>query len=40
MAEALARYAINLKYEDLPHEVVRTAKRTITNGFSVIVAVI
>ena len=40
VAEALARYAINLKYEDLPHEVVRTAKRTITNGFSVIVAVI
>ena len=29
VAETLARYAINLKYEDLPQEVVRTAKRTI-----------
>ena len=29
VAEALARYAINLKYEDLPPEVVRTATRTI-----------
>jgi 2-methylcitrate dehydratase len=29
VAETLARYAINLKYEDLPEEVVRTAKRTI-----------
>ena len=29
VAEALARFAINLKYEDLPAEVVRTATRTI-----------
>ena len=29
VAETLARYAINLKYEDLPQDVVRTAKRTI-----------
>ena len=29
VAETLARYAINLKYEDLPAEVIRVAKRTI-----------
>jgi 2-methylcitrate dehydratase len=29
LAEALARYAIGLKYEDLPDDVVRLAKRTI-----------
>src|SRR5271163_3538892 len=29
VAETLARYAIDLKYEDLPEDVVRTAKRTI-----------
>jgi 2-methylcitrate dehydratase len=29
IAEMLARYAINLKYEDLPPEVVRVAKRTL-----------
>jgi hypothetical protein len=29
VAETLARYATNLKYEDLPPEVARTAKRTI-----------
>src|SRR5262245_32620094 len=29
VAEALASYAVNLKYEDLPPEVVRVAKRTI-----------
>jgi 2-methylcitrate dehydratase len=29
VADALVRYAINLKYEDLPQDVVRTAKRTI-----------
>jgi 2-methylcitrate dehydratase len=29
VAETLARYAVSLKYEDLPAEVVRTAKRTI-----------
>jgi 2-methylcitrate dehydratase len=29
VAETLARYAINLKYENLPPEVVRVAKRTI-----------
>jgi 2-methylcitrate dehydratase len=29
VAETLARYAINLRYEDLPPEVARTAKRTI-----------
>jgi 2-methylcitrate dehydratase len=29
VAETLARYAIDLKYEDLPQQVVRTAKRTI-----------
>jgi 2-methylcitrate dehydratase len=29
VAETLAHYAVNLKYEDLPPEVVRTAKRII-----------
>jgi 2-methylcitrate dehydratase len=29
VAETLAHYAINLKYDDLPQDVVRTAKRTI-----------
>ena len=29
VAETLARYAINLRYEDLPPDVVRTAKRTL-----------
>jgi 2-methylcitrate dehydratase len=29
VAQTLARYALNLKYEDLPAEVVRVAKRTI-----------
>ena len=29
LAVTLARYALNLKYEDLPAEVVRTARRTI-----------
>jgi 2-methylcitrate dehydratase len=29
LAERLARYAANLKYEDLPDDVVRLAKRTI-----------
>jgi 2-methylcitrate dehydratase len=29
VAETLARYAVNLKYEDLPPEVIRTAKRTV-----------
>src|SRR5262249_8278702 len=29
VAETLARYAFDLKYEHLPDEVVRTAKRTI-----------
>ena len=29
MAEALARYATDLGYEDLPEDIVRTAKRTI-----------
>jgi 2-methylcitrate dehydratase len=29
VAETLARYAASLKYEDLPSEIVRTAKRTI-----------
>jgi 2-methylcitrate dehydratase len=33
VAEKLARYAINLKYEDLPQEVVRTTKRTILDTF-------
>src|SRR5436853_2352478 len=29
VGETLAKYAVNLKYEDLPPEVVRTAKRII-----------
>ena len=29
LAETLARQALELRYEDLPQEVVRTAKRTI-----------
>lgn len=29
MADALAQYATNLRYEDLPEDIVRTAKRTI-----------
>ena len=29
MADALARYAADLRYEDLPEDIVRTAKRTI-----------
>src|SRR5215470_2734662 len=29
LAETLARYAANLKYEDIPEDVVRLAKRTI-----------
>jgi 2-methylcitrate dehydratase PrpD len=29
LAETLARYAVNLKYEDIPEDVVRIAKRTI-----------
>ena len=29
LAEALARYAANLKYEDLPEDIVRLTKRTI-----------
>ena len=29
MADALARYATDLRYEDLPEDIVRTAKRTI-----------
>src|SRR5512142_3066390 len=29
IADTLARYATQLKYEDLPHEVVRTAKRIV-----------
>ena len=29
VAETLARYAINLRYADLPPEVARTARRTI-----------
>src|SRR5215470_16674441 len=29
LAETLARYAVNLKYEDIPGDVVRIAKRTI-----------
>ena len=33
MAEALARYATDLKYEDLPADIVRTAKRTILDTF-------
>ena len=33
VADALARYAATLKYEDLPPDVVRTAKRTILDTF-------
>jgi 2-methylcitrate dehydratase len=33
LAEAHARYAAELKYEDLPEDVVRTAKRTILDTF-------
>jgi 2-methylcitrate dehydratase len=33
VAETLARYAITLTYEDLPQEVVRTAKRAIFDTF-------
>jgi 2-methylcitrate dehydratase len=33
MAAELARYATNLKYEDLPEDIVRTAKRTILDTF-------
>jgi len=33
MAAALARYATDLKYEDLPEDIVRTAKRTILDTF-------
>jgi 2-methylcitrate dehydratase len=33
MAEMLARYATELKYEDLPEDIVRTAKRTILDTF-------
>ena len=33
LAEALARYAAELKYEDLPADVVRIAKRTILDTF-------
>jgi hypothetical protein len=33
MAEVLARYATELKYEDLPEDIVRTAKRTILDTF-------
>src|SRR5215470_9472236 len=33
LAEALARYAAELKYEDLPQDVVRIAKRTILDTF-------
>src|SRR5262245_27067499 len=29
IAETLAAYAVNLKYEDLPPDVIRVAKRTI-----------
>ena len=29
MADALAQYATDLRYEDLPKDIVRTAKRTI-----------
>jgi len=32
-AEALARYAVALKYEDIPDDVVRTTKRTILDTF-------
>ena len=33
IAEMLARYAIDLKYEDLPEDIVRTTKRTILDTF-------
>ena len=33
IAETLARYASSLKYEDLPAEVVRAAKRTMIDSF-------
>jgi 2-methylcitrate dehydratase len=33
MAAELARYATNLKYEDLPEDIVRMAKRTILDTF-------
>jgi 2-methylcitrate dehydratase len=33
MADALAGYATDLKYEDLPEDIVRTAKRTILDTF-------
>ncbi len=33
MADVLARYATDLKYEDLPEDMVRTAKRTILDTF-------
>ena len=33
MAEMLARYATELKYEDLPEDIVHTAKRTILDTF-------
>jgi hypothetical protein len=33
MADALSRYATDLKYEDLPEDIVRTAKRTILDTF-------
>jgi len=33
MADSLARYATDLKYEDLPEDIVRTAKRTILDTF-------
>ncbi len=32
VAVTLARYAINLKYEDLPADVIRTAKRTLLDS--------
>jgi 2-methylcitrate dehydratase len=33
LAETLARYATDLKYEDLPEDIIRTAKRTILDTF-------
>jgi 2-methylcitrate dehydratase len=33
MADALSRYATDLKYEDLPEDIVRTATRTILDTF-------
>jgi 2-methylcitrate dehydratase len=33
MADELARYATDLKYEDLPEDIVRTARRTILDTF-------